>query len=184
MICCIWFVLNLMGFIPWTVILQLSHAEEKLIWACIQFPPPKKGRCRTARSPHHTPLLRIKTISIPCHRAIYWRRAFITLILPDLLGRGSSEPGCILAVLMIEIKIPYRKQTSNSKAPASNTVMGMEAEMMPWPGTEGWLSWRPDSVIALNARWRARPQGWCYLMRAQSRWAMWLIKGLGIMFPK
>lgn len=30
--------------------------------------------------------------------------------------------------------------------------MGVEAEMIPWPGTEGWLSWRPDSVIALNTR--------------------------------
>lgn len=28
--------------------------------------------------------------------------------------------------------------------------MGMAAEMSPRFGTEGWLSWRPDSVIALN----------------------------------
>lgn len=182
MICWIWFVLNLVGFIPWTVILQLSHAEEKLIWVCIQFP--KKGRCRTARSPRHTPLLRLKTLSIACDRAIYCRRASIAPILPDLLGRGSSEPGCTLTALMIEIKIPSRKQTSNSKAPATNAVVGMEAETMPWPGTEGWLSWRPDSAIALHARWRAQLRGWCYLMRARSRWAVWLIKGLGIMFPK
>lgn len=125
-----------------------------------------------------------KTVAMACNRAIYWLAAIITLVLPASASEESSEPGCILTVLMIKIMIQYRRQAFNSKAPASNTVMGVEAEMIPWPGTEGWLSWRPDSVIALNTRWRAQPREWCYLMRAQSRWAVWLIKGLGIMFPK
>jgi len=55
----------------------------------------------------------------------------------------SSAPGCILTVLTIKIRIRYRKQVFNSTAPVSDTVMGMEAEMIPWPATEGWLSWRP-----------------------------------------
>lgn len=146
-------------------------------------PSLQKWIYRTTRS-HPSQYTDPKPVAMACNRAIYWLWAIITLKLPASASwRDFSETGCTLNVLMIKIIIWYRKQTFNSKVAVSNTVMGMEAEMIPWPGTEGWLSWRPDSVISLNTRWRAQPGEWCYLMRAWSRWAVWLIKGLRIMFP-
>lgn len=125
-----------------------------------------------------------KTFLTACKRAIYWLSDIITLISVASVSsvlRARLHPDCIHDQNNDSI---HRKHALYCKMPVSNIVTGMEAEMIPWPGTEGWLSWRPDSVIALNTSWRTQPWERCYLMRAQSRWAVWSIKELGIIFLK